>query len=162
MNEGVNKDQLVENLRFYGNMRFKQLTLFVALLSLTTAGVGQYGEYTLFKSVKTKEVLAIAAMLFTGVLWIMEVRSSLYWVANREQVRNLWPSPSNVILGYLNASNAVLALYMSVFFFWVICVHFWVNRTCFTALCCFFGIILAFFSIGNYIKHLWSHKDSDN
>jgi heme/copper-type cytochrome/quinol oxidase subunit 4 len=158
MEEDTKLQQLGENLRFYGDMRFKQLTLLIALLSLIGAGVSQFGDKTLIDSIKTKEVLAIAGMLFTGVLWIMEVRSSIYWAAHREHARDLWPSPNNVRLSWLNASNSVLVLYLSIFAFWSVCAHFWISNILITVASAFAGFILLLFSILNYI-YLWHHKD---
>ena len=103
--------ELVANMRFYGDMRFKQLTLFMAWLTISVGGVAQFGETQIVNGTQLKGVIAVASMLFTAVLWIMEVRSSLYWVAHREEVRDLWPSPGNLRLGWLNATNSVFLLY---------------------------------------------------
>jgi len=160
MNEDLRQQQLAENLRFYADMRFKQLTLFVALLSLVAAGIGQFGDQVLFESIKIKEVLAVAAMLFTSVLWIMEVRSSIYWAAHKEKTDDLWCSPNNVSLSWLNASNSILVLYISVYSFWVTCTYFWFSNILITAISALVGFVLLLFSILNYI-YLWHHKDNN-
>lgn len=78
------KDQIAENLRFYSEMRFKQLTVWMTGMSLLTAGSIQYADKVMFSGFFVREALAIAAVMFTSVVWIMEIRSTLYWVANRE------------------------------------------------------------------------------
>ncbi len=43
-NNDKNLDQIAENMRFYTDMRFKQLTLLLAWLTIVAGGVAQYGE----------------------------------------------------------------------------------------------------------------------
>lgn len=63
--------QFAENIRFYSDMRFKQLTLLMAGMTAAGAAFGssQYAEH--------HGTIAIAAALFTAVMWIMENRSTL-------------------------------------------------------------------------------------
>ena len=150
INEDATQSEFADNLRFYGDMRFKQLTLLIAMLSLVFAGIGQYGETILIEPVKIKEILAVAAMLFTGVLWVMEVRSSIYWAANKKQINNVWALARSAKFNWINATNAVLALYVSIFSFWVVCVHFWLDVFFITLICALTCVILCIFSITNY------------
>ncbi len=83
--------ELAANMRFYGDMRFKQLTLLLTGMTLLVAGVAQYPTVDLFPSVPLRGALAVAGMLFTGVMWIMEVRSTISFFANRAQAKILWP-----------------------------------------------------------------------
>jgi hypothetical protein len=66
--------QACENSRFYGDMRFKQLTLFGVICGLLLNALKD-------ASVPNK-ILTIAAigMIATTVIWIMEVRSFGHWL----------------------------------------------------------------------------------
>jgi hypothetical protein len=151
--------QLVENIRFYGEMRFKQLTLFMAGMTVLGAGVAQYPSSKLFDGLELRIVLAVAAMLFTGVIWIMEVRSTLQAIASREQAKEFWPRPKPKHFGSINATNAVLVLYIVSYGFWFWCAQQWGTPLPALLLCGPLGLILLIFSAVSYYP-LWTYKES--
>jgi hypothetical protein len=68
MNHDTRLSQLAENYRFFGDTRFKQLTLFVAAMSAAGAGVAQYPGIRWW--------IALGALFVTGVMWVAEVRAT--------------------------------------------------------------------------------------
>src|SRR5438045_1284260 len=85
-------DQIAENLRFYGNARFQQLTLFMGGLSVITAGiVHERATNEFMAGLSLRAVLAIFGMLFTAVIWVMEVRCTIYWTIHWSRARHVWP-----------------------------------------------------------------------
>ena len=81
-----NKDeQIAQNMRYYGEMRFKQLTLLLAWFTVVGAVIFLKNKQIENLSFSIEIVLANASLLICSVLWIMEIRSTIYWVANREQ-----------------------------------------------------------------------------
>ena len=153
------RDQIAQNMRFYGDMRFKQLTLQLAWLTIAGAGISQYGEKLIVSGIKLKLLLASASMLVAAVLWIMEIRSTLYWVAHREAFPMLWPQPKQIKMKWLNASNAALVLYTVIFGFWYWCALQWNCGLLGKILGGVLIVVLLLFSCVNY-WHLWSHKES--
>jgi 8-oxo-dGTP pyrophosphatase MutT (NUDIX family) len=109
--------QFAETLRFYGDMRFKQLTLFIGAMTAAGAGVAQFWNL--------RVLIAIAGMAVTAVMWTMEVRSTLYWRALWEKYPDLWPVPKTGCFGWLSATNVVLFLYLSFYVFWLECAFRW-------------------------------------
>ena len=101
--EEIKQTQFSENMRFYGDMRFKQLTLLMAAMTAAGAGVAQYPQLS--------GPIAAAAAVFRAVMWVMEIRSTLYWVAFKEKVPTLWPSAKVTLWKQLNATNVVLFLH---------------------------------------------------
>ena len=148
--EQINSSELSANMRFYGEMRFKQITLLMAGMTAAGAGAIQFAP--------ERGPIAITAAVFAGVMWVMEVRSTLYWAAFREKVpEDLKPSPEAAFWPWLNATNVVLALHVFFVGFWI-----WVASTKYSALltCLPGGIILlalAIFTGKNYWP-LWTHK----
>lgn len=113
----IRHDQISENLRFHVDMRFKQLTLFVAFLSFSGAGfISESSQTEFIPNVTLKQLISSFCVLFTTVLLIMEVRSHLYWRKHHEIDKNLWPSPT-VNFSFINSTNAVLFLYLSTLIF---------------------------------------------
>jgi hypothetical protein len=60
MNDDTRLSQLAENHRFFGDMRFKQLTLFMAAMSAAGAGVMQFTG--------SRWWIALGALFVTGVI----------------------------------------------------------------------------------------------
>jgi hypothetical protein len=115
--------QACEDHRFYADMRFKQLTLFSAISGLLLSSLASSSPTI------TKPTLSIIGIAATTVLWLMEVRSSIYAQAARARQRLLERAVTitppqlghdNFELHWtlLNATNAVLALYIATFVFW--------------------------------------------
>lgn len=154
----LRRTQIGENLRFYADMRFKQLTLLMTATTLLAAGVAQYGANPLFGSLTIGGVLSGAGMLITGAFWVMEVRSTLYWVAHREAAKELWPTPTSAKWRFLNATNVVLVVHMAFYAFWFWCAWEWYLRR--WAVCSFaaIGLLLTVFTVLNYVQ-LWRHRE---
>jgi hypothetical protein len=157
-NDDVRRQQLAENMRFYGDMRFKQLTLLMAWLSLVGGGVAQYGSINLVGETNVRQVLALSAVFFTIVMWVMEVRSTIQWVAHRDAAPELWPRPTNDPFRLVNSTNAVLIFHFGVCSFWLWCAYRW-NANC--VLATILGLLMllvSVFSIYHY-RHLWAHRE---
>jgi hypothetical protein len=120
--------QTCENCRFYGDMRFKQLTLFGVIYGLLL---------NVLKDANTPgKVLTICSigMIATTVLWIMEVRSFVHWLRaaslkemfegraiGEAQLEKATSNKDAVPKWTLvNASNAVLLLYLISYLFWYV------------------------------------------
>lgn len=82
----------------------------MAWLTLAAGGVAQFGDNIIVDQVSTKIIVAIAGMLFTLIFWIMEVRSTIYWVAHHKSFPDLWSRPANDSMSWINAINAVLVM----------------------------------------------------
>jgi hypothetical protein len=151
------KNQLGENMRFYGDMRFKQLTLLLTGLTLAGAGVAQYSDKPFVGSLDVRSALAVVSMVFTSVMWILEVRSTLYFVAALQLAPDLWPCPLAVRLSWLNATNGVLVLHLFIYLGWYWCAWQW-YPSCFVRVAFgVLGLLLLLFSILNYVP-LWKHR----
>jgi len=148
--EKVTHTQLAENMRFYADMRFKQLTLLVAWLTLAGAGVAQYGEKQLVGSFCVRQVLAVSAVIFVGILWVMEIRASLYWRAHRGKAPELWPRPENHFLSWVNATNALFLFHIVVYLFWLYCAYMWCVGRFLLAILALIGAMIAFFGVYSY------------
>lgn len=112
ISDDVKFTQLGENLRFLGDMRFKQLTLSMGVLATSAAGLGQYGDRDLAPGMRASVAIVLFAMIYTAVSWVMEVRSTLHWIATRNEARDLWPQHhSSWGLGWISATNAVVVFY---------------------------------------------------
>src|SRR5260370_9723500 len=74
--------QACEDHRFYGDMRFKVLTLFaVTMGALLTALLAPRSGATL--SDPSKVALSVIGLGLTAVLWTIEVRSTIFAVQSR-------------------------------------------------------------------------------
>src|SRR6476469_9385837 len=76
--EELSKDlykQVCDEHRFYGDMRFKQLSLYGVITALLVNAMNSKDVATAAISAKP---ICVIALLSTSVLWVMEVRSSLY------------------------------------------------------------------------------------
>lgn len=146
----VTHTQLAENMRFYADMRFKQLTLLIAWLTLAGAGVAQYGEKLLVGSLCVRQALAVSAVIFVGVLWVMEIRASLYWRAHREKAPELWPRPEKDPLSWVNATNALFLFHIGVYLFWLYCAYMWCVGRLLIAILALIGTMIASFGVYSY------------
>lgn len=114
---------LSDNMRHYANMRFAQLTIFVAL----TGGL----IIVLFSkdapdSPLAKAILKVAGIFIAAMFWIMEERAADYWHHFRKRAVEL-----EDLLGYrqykdrptrrlLTATDASRAIYAGAIVFWII------------------------------------------
>ncbi|MBZ5702905.1 MAG: hypothetical protein LAN84_13800 [Acidobacteriia bacterium] len=151
-NDDVKREQLAENMRFYGEMRFKQLTLLSGGMTLLGAGAVQYPDKVLFCAVSVRAVCALAGMLFTSILWVMEVRSTLGFYAAREHAMELWPRAKDPqgIFRWFSATNAVLLLHLIFYSFWFACAMHWGVRCFVLSLLAVWGLLLVLFTVVSY------------
>ncbi len=149
--DDTKRQQLAENMRFYADMRFKQLTLLVAWLTLAGGGVAQFDKVDLISNaLNVRQVLSLAAVVFTGVMWTMEVRATLYWRANRDAAPDLLPRPRDDMWAWLNATYAVLFLHVAIYFFWLWLAYAWSVNTWMVGACSLLGVVLVIFSVYEY------------
>jgi len=123
---GDPKDEYKEvsaNMRQYGNMRFAQLTLFIAMTGGLLAALFTSNPPL---SSLARFLLKIGGLIITVVFWIMEERAVDYWYHFRRRAVDLEKQ-----LGYqqyltgpersiVTATNAVRVLYLFMFLFWVV------------------------------------------
>ena len=107
-----------------------------------------------------KALVAVFALFFSAVMWIMEVRSTLYWVATRERVPDLWPRPLYGSMQWVNSTNALLLLHVLVYFGWL-WLTYELEHSCWLLIGLGIGAFLIFFSFRSYWP-LWSHKESND
>ncbi len=120
MTEDALKAQIAESLRFYGDMRFKQLTLFMAAMTAAGAGVMQFSLGRWW--------IALAALFVTAVMWVVEVRATLNAIAAHDTIPEVFPKRSAMFWLWLNSSWAVLLLHMACYVVWLYCVGSWALR----------------------------------
>ena len=128
MANGNSKDEYKElnnNLRFYGNMRFAQLTLFSAITAAFLTIV-----FTIEPKIlePTRTILKVGGMLVTIVFWVMEERSTGYALHFSKRIIELekslgykgWTGRKMGTVALFSATNAVRLLYLCIFAFWLI------------------------------------------
>lgn len=137
-NQDDSKDEYLDigrNLRFYGNLRFAQLTLFfaitAALLTIIFAINPPLDDLARY-------IVKFVGLVITFLFWLIEQSSNRYWIyyINRAQVleidlgyfqyigRNPKIRKQHWIWKYFNATNAVRGIFLMMFIFWAI-VFFW-------------------------------------
>ncbi len=109
------------NLRFYGNMRFAQLTLFAAIVGGLASVLARSGNEFSGTQELLLQLFGIVSIL---VIWIMEERSTTQWSMYYGRAREI---ESVLGLGQysrrgkkvlLSATNAVRFLYALTLFAW--------------------------------------------
>ena len=106
MNDDTRLSQLAENHRFFGDMRFKQLTLFMAAMTTAAAGVMQFPGHRWW--------IALSALFVTAVMWVIEVRAALNGIAAHKAIPELFPTTTHIlaldkrIMGCATAARRVL------------------------------------------------------
>jgi len=143
--------QLAENLRFYGDLRFKQLTLLMGGMTALGAGVAQYSAL--------RVPLAVSGALFTSVMWVMEVRSTLFYIAIVVEAPELYPPRLASLFSWVNTTSSPFFLHLAFYAFWVWCAVRWSENYWVEALGVGLGSFLVVFSLGNYWavrKHVWA------
>jgi hypothetical protein len=142
MNDDTRLSQLAENFRFFGDMRFKQLTLFMAAMSAAGAGVMQFPL--------SRWWIALGALFVTAVMWVVEVRGTLNGIAAHNAVPELFPS-RKIFWPWINSSWAVLSLHIGFYVLWLVCIRAWGPSAC-VSFCIgiLVGLVLSVFSIVNY------------
>ena len=152
--------QIGDNLRFYGDMRFKQLTLFSGAMAAFGTGIARDSGTMLTLGISFRFAIAIAGLLFTTVIWVMEVRSSAYWAAMRGQASSIWPRPLDTHWRLLNATNAVVLFYAASFCFWLKCGASWSYHPGWVLVIgCLMLLMMILFTVSHY-KHLWFYREN--
>lgn len=111
--------QACEDHRFFGDMRFKQLTLFTAVMAALLTAL-------LTKEVQISDldraVLYLIGLGFTSVLWVMEIRSTIHGDKSSAIIEALGNQKQyfGVLSQPFNATNAVFVLYSISYFGWTI------------------------------------------
>ncbi len=116
--DDTTRKSIADNMRFYGDARFKQLTLFLTWMTLLAGGFFQFGDKQFAVDMGLLYAIPTYSMLVICLFWILEVRSTLYWRAHRDRSPDLWPSPPKDSWRALNASNAILWLYLTTYIAW--------------------------------------------
>ena len=104
--------QNCEDLRFYGDMRFKQLTLWSVGMGFVLNLLS--GKESTILTLHQKELWYLAAFFWTSVIWVMEVRSSVHGVRRmRVKGRQEGEVDPEVVNKWtlFNATNVVALLY---------------------------------------------------
>lgn len=159
--------QACDDHRFYADMRFKQLSLFGVVSGLLLNTLNKANTPQMIATVSS------VGMIVTNVIWIMEVRSSIYAQIARSRKHSFElefstqePQRGGLTQGkpatiselelkwtHFNATNAVLVLYMISYFSWLILFFSQANSTAlraFGSLLGFLFSILVAFSIRQY------------
>ncbi|MFC1967573.1 hypothetical protein ACFLV2_02940 [Chloroflexota bacterium] len=116
--------EINNNVRFYGNMRFAQLTLFSAIMAgLLTIIFNTQPPITAL----LKTVLEFGGILLAIILLIMEERSTGYatkFINRLQELEktlgfNQWQGRRIGTKAIISATNAVRFLYVAVIIFWI-------------------------------------------
>lgn len=159
-NEQIIKTQLAQTIRHYGDMRFKQLTLLMAGVPFLAAGIAirNYSTIKVLSWLELRGAVPFLGMLFTAVVWVMEVRSTILYNAARAHAKETNPSPNfrrfrklNLFLHRcLNATTAVFALYISLYVAWWYCAELWYPGRWLFVLFTAAGLVLFVYSFFSY------------
>ena len=152
MDETARK-QIGDNLRFYSDARFKQLTLFLSWITLLAAGLFQFEDKLLAKELNVRLAIPAFAMFVTAVFWVMEIRATLNWRAHRDSSPDLWPRPPADIWSWLNATHAVFILYAGIYATWFKVATMQGASSTFTSLAASLGIVVLVFGIHTYAAY---------
>ena len=159
--------QACDDHRFYADMRFKQLSLFGVISGLLLNAFNASAAWP------KMEILTSFGVIVTSVIWVMEVRSSMYAQKAKARIRLCETCLANTQIPenspedregdfkpkwpLVNATNAVLFLYMATFVFWttLLLVHLESSIQLVTGI--LFGaafVLLVVFSIREYLPLL--------
>jgi hypothetical protein len=139
-----------EYLRYFGDMRFKQLTLLMGFMSVAVGGIVAVGRKSFIPGVDLQWVIAAIGLLFTSMLWIMEVRSTVAWSEVKSATAVTWPFYKYFFPLFINATFVVLGFYMAIYVFWSYCIFVIASKIflCIVPICMF--AILVVISVVNY------------
>ena len=166
--------QTYEDHRFYGDLRFKQLTVFALFTGVLLNAAVSDGGVPVLSGHHNRTLFSFIGMLFTAVFWVMEVRSTIWGLHHRPKKGAwAWESPASsgatptpgvtFHWALLSATNAVLIIYIAPYGLW-----WWVwkaagQMTCwgwvawigFAAV----GFVLLVFTAREYLQ-IWNHARS--
>lgn len=116
--------ELQENMRFYGNMRFKQLTLFFAITGVLLAV--QFGNLVRVEDISPVGIIPVIGIIIVYVFYIMEIRAADNYWGFRKLAKKYENDPSNglVIKQFINLKkekvcNATHAVHFLFLAFWI-------------------------------------------
>jgi hypothetical protein len=144
--------QLGDNLRFYADARFKQLTLYLAWITLLAGGLLQFSDKKMATDIALQHGMPAFAMLVTAVFWVLETRTTLYWRAHRDAIPAAWPRPPESIWAWFNATNAVWLLYATIYAAWMYVAVQLASPAPIVALSGLLGLAVAAFSVSSYVR----------
>jgi hypothetical protein len=103
------------DLRFYGDMRFKQLTVWSAGIGFLINTI--YGTHSPSLTPYAQGALFACAAFWTAIIWVMEVRSSIKGARCTELKRSFEATHSSIQekWTFLNATNAIALLYATTY-----------------------------------------------
>lgn len=125
-NTGDFKDEykdVSDNMRFYANMRFAQLTILVAVTSALIIAIFSQGSVS---APAAKVVIKLSGMTMAVLLLIMEERAVQYWDSFRKraiELENLLDYCQYTNLpkrGLLTATRASALIHAAVIVFWIV------------------------------------------
>jgi hypothetical protein len=111
-------NSLSSTMRLYADMRFKQLTLFLAWHTIAGAGIVNYGTDNFVGCFSVRIIIALASIFVIAVIWVMEYSATLFWDRIQKEAPEIWPVPDNRFLKIVNASTVVFTLYTATYLFW--------------------------------------------
>jgi len=123
--QGDPKDEYMdagENMRHWANIRFAQMTLFIAITAGILAGLFQSSSAL---AGTARIALKIGGLVVTLVFWLLDERAMAYWRHFRGRAIELENA-----LGFqqharapaakiLSSANAIRVLYLSILLFWI-------------------------------------------
>lgn len=132
-NNETNKDKVEEykdvsaNMRQYANMRFGQLTLFIA----TNAAMVAAAFKPAAQVAAPRWTIRTIGILLSVVFWLLESRSTAYWNVFMDRAKELErdlsfsqylnrPDPPELVGLKTNATNAIHLLFVSIVAFWIL------------------------------------------
>jgi hypothetical protein len=142
VNNETAQAQIAENFRFYGDMRFKQLTLFMAAMTAVVAGVMQFPC--------NRWWLALGGLFVTAVMWVVEVRATLNAIVAHNAIPEAFPQQQDKFWPWLNSSWSVLLLHIACYGLWLWCVRAWCSSRVLFYVGALAGLMLFVFSVVNY------------
>lgn len=142
--------QACEDLRFYGDMRFKQLTLWSVGMGFVLNVL--YGKEAAAQlPVRQRGMWFVAAFFWTAVIWVMEVRSSVHGVHRMEFKNRLEKRGSPAKWTLLNATNSIALLYAGSCLIWAVqLVDSWGTRVVSIYVVAFVFVLLFAFTLREY------------
>jgi hypothetical protein len=126
--------EIGENLRFYGNLRFAQLTLFFVVTGAIIAALFTVNPPL---SADQRYLLKLVGLVMTIPFWLMEKSSTWFWIYYVERAmviekelgyyqytgRNPKIRKQHWIWKKLSATNAIKIIFIAMVIFWLILLY---------------------------------------
>jgi hypothetical protein len=117
----VEYQDVSENMRHYGNMRFAQMTLFAAITAgLTSAIINDKTPYQWLGV-----IVGFGGAVATSIFWVLEERAADYWhhyvrrAIELEKTLGYAQYSKRPVKNYVTATNAVRVFYAGTLLFWI-------------------------------------------